>query len=250
MYAGGQSILVGTPSGVTLAPEGGAHQSIITPSVGLEQPRCVAWEPAFGQDLEWTLLHALSRLGRPDGTSAYFRLTTRPIDQALAAVPADPTAREARRRQVLAGGYRLRAAAAAPAVTLVGVGAVMPEVLAAADELAAAGIACDVVCLTSADLVFRALQARQGLAAGDDGILDELFPADRAAPIVTVLDGHPHTLSFLSAIRVRADRLPRRRRLRPVRRRRGPLPLLRHRRRDDRRRRHRPPGGRPDDRAS
>ena len=74
MYAGGQSILVGTPSGVTLAPEGGAHQSIITPSVGLEQPRCIAWEPAFGQDLEWTLLHALGRLGRPDGVSAYFRL--------------------------------------------------------------------------------------------------------------------------------------------------------------------------------
>ena len=61
IYAGGQSILVGTPSGVTLAPEGGAHQSIITPSVGLEQPGCVAWEPAFGQDLEWTLLHALSQ---------------------------------------------------------------------------------------------------------------------------------------------------------------------------------------------
>src|SRR4030088_1277114 len=51
-------------------PEGGAHQSIITPSVGLEQPRCVAWEPAFGQDLEWTLLHALSMLGRPTGRSA------------------------------------------------------------------------------------------------------------------------------------------------------------------------------------
>src|SRR6202000_899147 len=65
MYAGGQSILVGTPSGVTLAPEGGAHQSIITPSVGLEQPGCIAWEPAFGQDLEWTLLYALSRLGQP-----------------------------------------------------------------------------------------------------------------------------------------------------------------------------------------
>src|SRR5829696_3105147 len=65
IYAGGQSILVGTPSGVTLAPEGGAHQSIVTPSVGIEQPRCVAWEPAFGQDLEWALLDALGRLGRP-----------------------------------------------------------------------------------------------------------------------------------------------------------------------------------------
>ena len=201
MYAGGQSILVGTPSGVTLAPEGGAHQSIITPSIGLEQPRCIAWEPAFGQDLEWTLLYALSRLGRPDGISSYFRLTTRPVDQALAAVPDDPAARQERRQAVLAGGYRLRSAPGRPAVTLVGVGAVMPEVCAAGDVLAGAGVACDVVCLTSADLVFRALQARQGLQDGDDAILNELFPADRAAPIVSALDGHPHTLSFLSAIR-------------------------------------------------
>src|SRR5215211_6432327 len=86
MYAGGQSILVGTPSGVTLAPEGGAHQSITTPSIGLEQPGCVAWEPAFAQDLEWTFLHAASQVGRPDGSSAYLRLSTRPVDQSLAAV--------------------------------------------------------------------------------------------------------------------------------------------------------------------
>jgi len=201
LYAGAQSILVGTPSGVTLAPEGGAHQSITTPSVGLEQPRCIAWEPAFGQDLEWTLLHALSLIGHPGGTSSYFRLTTRPVDQALAAVPDDEEARERRRSAALRGGYVLRAAAAAPQVTLVGAGAIMPEVIAAADELDGAGIAADVVCLTAADLVFRALQARQGLADGDDAILDEVFPAGRAAPIVAVLDGHPHTLSFLSAIR-------------------------------------------------
>jgi pyruvate dehydrogenase E1 component len=201
MYAGGQSILVGTPSGVTLAPEGGAHQSIITPSVGLEQPHCVASEPAFGQDLEWTVLHALSRLGRPDGTSSYFRLTTRPIDQSLAAIPQGAAARAARRRRVLAGGYRVRAAASAPAIALVGVGAVMPEVLAAADELKAGDVACDVVCLTSPDLIFRALQARQGLGEGSEAILDDLFGVDRIAPIVSVLDGHPHTLSFLSMIR-------------------------------------------------
>jgi pyruvate dehydrogenase E1 component len=201
MYAGGQSILVGTPSGVTLAPEGGAHQSIITPSVGLEQPGCVSWEPAFGQDLEWTLLHALGRLGRPDGTSAYFRLSTRPIDQALAAVPTDATEREQRRQDVLAGGYFLRTAPGAPpAVTLVGMGVVLPEVMAAAEQFASVGVAADVVCLTSADLVYRALQARRGLRPGDDGILDRLFPAERAAPIVTVLDGHPHTLSFLGGI--------------------------------------------------
>jgi pyruvate dehydrogenase E1 component len=201
IYAGGQSILVGTPSGVTLSPEGGAHQSIITPSVGLEQPGCVAWEPAFGQDLEWALLAALGRLGRPDGSSAYFRLSTRPIDQSLAAVPTDSAMRESRRRHVLAGGYLLRRAPAAPSVVLVGVGAVTPELLVAADLLTEAGLEIDVVCLTSPDLVFRAVQARRGLHAGEDWILDELFPADRIAPLVAVLDGHPHTLSFLAGVR-------------------------------------------------
>ena len=201
IYAGGQSILIGTPSGVTLSPEGGAHQSIITPSVGLEQPRCIAWEPAYALDLEWTLLHALSLLGKVDGTSSYFRLTTRPLDQTGANVPADADAREYRRRQVLAGGYRMRSAATAPRLTLVAVGAVMPEVTAAGDLLDAHEIPTDIVCLTSPDLIFRALQARQGLLDGHDEILDELFPPDRATPVVTVLDGHPHTLSFLSAIR-------------------------------------------------
>lgn len=200
IYAGGQSILVGTPSGVTLAPEGGAHQSVITPSVGLEQPGCVGWEPAFGQDLEWTLLHALSQLGRPGGTSAYFRLSTRPIEQTLARIPEAGAEREARRRAVLAGGYRLRAADGRPDVVLVGVGAILPEVLAAADELEAAGLGVDVLCLTSPSLVFRAVQARKGLARADHALLDDLFPAERAAPIVSVLDGHPHTLAFLGGI--------------------------------------------------
>jgi len=200
IYAGGQSILVGTPSGVTLSPEGGAHQSIITPSVGLEQPGCIAWEPAFGQDLEWSLLDALGRLGRTGGSSAYFRLSTRPIDQALAFTPTDPADRERRRRQVLAGGYLLRKAGVDPSLVLVGVGAVIPEVVAAAGLLAEVGLNIDVVCLTSPDLVFRAVQARRGLHAGDDSILDELFPAERTAPVVAVLDGHPHTLSFLAAV--------------------------------------------------
>ena len=202
IYSGAQSILVGTPSGITLAPEGGAHQSIITPSVGLEQPQCIAWEPAFGQDLEWILLHAMNQLGRQGGTSSYARLSTRPIDQGLSQVPVDPEARERRRRDCLRGGYRLtEATSQPPVVTLVGTGAIMPEVVAAGAELKQAGLPVDVVCLTSADLVFRALQARDGLCSGDESILDRLFPDDRRAPLVTVHDGHPHTLAFLAAIR-------------------------------------------------
>ena len=199
IYAGGQSILVGTPSGVSLAPEGGAHQSIKTPSIGLEQPGCITYEPAFAIDTEWTLLTSLARLGRPDGCSAYLRLSTRPVDQSLAEVPADPTARERRRRQVVAGAYRLRRHPS-PAVTIAAMGAMVPEALAAADRLAAQNVAVEVVCVTSPDLLYRALRARQGHEAADTWVLDQVFPADRAAPLVTVLDGHPHTLSFLATV--------------------------------------------------
>ena len=66
IYAGGQSILVGTPSGVTLAAEGGAHQSIKTPSIGLEQPGCIGYEPAFAIEVEWMLL-ALPLAAGPPG---------------------------------------------------------------------------------------------------------------------------------------------------------------------------------------
>jgi pyruvate dehydrogenase E1 component len=201
MYAGGQSILVGTPSGVTLAPEGGAHQSIKTPSIGLEQPNCITYEPAFALDTEWCLLASLGRLGRPDGTSAYLRLSTRPVDQSLAAVPADPAARERRRRQVVAGAYALRRHAQ-PTVTLVTMGALVTEALAAADRLESMGVGADVVCVTSPGLLFRALQARRGLDDAGSWILDTVFPADRATPMVTVLDGHPHTLAFLTGVNV------------------------------------------------
>jgi pyruvate dehydrogenase E1 component len=199
IYAGGQSILVGTPSGVTLAPEGGAHQSITTPSIGIEQPGCISYEPAFAIDVEWTLLACLARLGKPGGTSAYLRLSTRPVDQTLAHVPADPAARERRRRHVLAGAYRLRSTAN-PQVTIAAMGAIMPEALAAAERLDGLGTPADVICVTSPGLLFQALLARQGHTDAPAWILDHVFPRSRATPLVTVLDGHPHTLAFLATI--------------------------------------------------
>jgi pyruvate dehydrogenase E1 component len=207
IYAGGQSLLVGTPSGVSLAPEGGAHQSIVTPSIGLEQPGCVSYEPAFAVDAEWTLLACLRALGRPGGNSAYLRLSTRPVDQTLAAVPADPAARDRRRRQVTAGAYPLRRAAGRPAVTIAAMGVLVVEALAAAARLDEMGVPADVVVVTSPGLLFEALRARSGAgtagAAGGGAtawILDQAFPAGRSAPLVTVLDGHPHTLAFLAAV--------------------------------------------------
>ena len=73
----------------------------------------------------------------------------------------------------------------------------MPEALRAAEVLERSGIAAEVVCVTSADLLFRAHRSERGLDRSGDGVLAELFPV--RAPVVTVLDGHPHVLAFLGA---------------------------------------------------
>ena len=77
-YSGAKFIVVGTPSGITLAPEGGAHQSLITPSVGVEMPEVAFYEPCFGQELEWIILYALEQI-RARSRSAYLRLTSKRV---------------------------------------------------------------------------------------------------------------------------------------------------------------------------
>ncbi|QYF91112.1 hypothetical protein [Arthrobacter sp. PAMC25284] len=68
------------------------------------------------------------------------------------------------------------------------------------------GVSAGVVCLTSPDLVFRSLQDRHRVTGSTrSAIIDELFPPGHAAPLVTVLDGHPHTLAFLAG--ARGDRI-------------------------------------------
>ncbi len=252
IYAGGQSILVGTPSGVSLAPEGGAHQSITTPSIGIEQPGCVSYEPAFAIDTEWCLLASLARLGRPDGSSAYLRLSTRPVSQKLAGVPADPAARERRRRQVVAGAYPLHRAEH-PRVTIAVMGAVVPEALAAAERLEAAGVPADVVlrdqpraavpCATRPPGhpglrlarprpagAGRAVDPRAGVPGGPRHAAGH---RPGRAPAHAVVPGHRQP---------DAARRAGRGAVRPVRGDRGPVPLQRHRHRQHHPRR---PGPRP-----
>ena len=106
LYNESRFILVATPSGVSLAPEGGAHQSTITPSIGIELPGLHAYEPAFAREVGWCLQEAIRGcITRDGGFSTYLRLTTRPVEQALAAPVADRLGETEWRRQALAGGY-------------------------------------------------------------------------------------------------------------------------------------------------
>jgi pyruvate dehydrogenase E1 component len=207
LYNGARFVVVGTPAGITLAPEGGAHQSSITPSIGLELPGLDFAEPAFATALDWLLCDGLARLAEPDGTSLYLRLSTRPLDQAPFADVAARVGEARLRDHVLAGGYRLREPVGAADVVLATCGAVVPEVLDAAGRLEAEGVGAVVLDLTSPDRLYRgwrlglrdaARRATRPAAAHHLATL--LAPTERRVPIVTVHDAASHHLAWLGSV--------------------------------------------------
>jgi pyruvate dehydrogenase E1 component len=192
LYAGGRFVVAATPSGVTLAPEGGAHQSVITPAIGVALPAIAYFEPAFAREVEWILLDGLAAIAAREGESLYLRLSTRPVDQALAPPPS-----AAYRTAVLRGGYRLRDARTAPgwaadrAVHVFAAGVVVTEALQAARALADHGVFASVFAVTSPDRLQRGLRAPRPW-------LETLVGADEEdVPVVSVLDGHPQALGFI-----------------------------------------------------
>ncbi len=223
VYSGAKFIVAGTPSGITLAPEGGAHQSTITPSVGIEIPGVVLMEPAYVQALDWLLCDSISHVAgiksnttpqlRPSELAFYFRLTTRPMDQAPFNAARERLGDAVLRSQVLAGAYRLidgRQAGgemvdklSAPVVHLVGVGSVMPEVLLAAAELAAEGVIAHVIDVTSPGRLYSSWQRtiKQGIRTARTpsfpGSLRTIF--GERAPIVSIHDGASHAMAWLGS---------------------------------------------------
>jgi pyruvate dehydrogenase E1 component len=211
-YSQAKFIVVGTPSGISLSAEGGAHQSLITPGIGVQLPGVTYYEPAFALELEWILLAALAGLqDRQQGKSAYLRLSTKPLDQELFNTVLAGRTAETLRHEVLRGGYRLvdwrqeeRYRPGANVVHLFVSGALVPEAVSAALQLRTHHVFANVFNVTSADLLFHGHGAAQQEAMADkagSSWLEELVPAqERVAPVVTIHDAHPHTLAFIGGV--------------------------------------------------
>ena len=198
-YQDARFLLVATPSGLTLGPEGGAHQSINTPLIGMGQPGLTYFEPAYADELALIMGHAFQHMQAPDGGSVYLRLSTRAIPQlerADAAWEAD----------ALAGGYWLKPPGPGAEAAIVATGAILPEALAAWDQLADDLPGLGLLNVTSPDLLHRgwsaarAARSRRGVAGQShvDRLLGALGPH---AGLVTVIDGSPGALSWLGGVR-------------------------------------------------
>jgi pyruvate dehydrogenase E1 component len=205
-YQGARFILVGTPSGLTLAPEGGAHQSIGTPLIGMAQDGLAAFEPAFVDELAVVLAWGFEHLQRVDpdedgegGGSLYLRLSTRPVEQITRTISPEL------RRDIIAGGYWLRRPGPNCQVVVAYTGAVAPEAIEAIGLMAEDRRDVGLLAVTSADRLHAGWTAAQrAREAGDLRARShvERLLADLPAQcgLVTVLDGHPATLAWLGSV--------------------------------------------------
>jgi pyruvate dehydrogenase E1 component len=199
IYQDARFILVSTPSGITLGPEGGAHQSVNTPLIGMGQPGLTHYEPAFADELALLLRHAFQQCQEPDGASTYFRLSTRQLDQPVRADGAWEAG-------ALAGGYWLVPPAPGAGLAVVYSGAVAPEALAAFEALREDEPGAGLLAVTSPDLLHRgwsaATRARwTGGARSASHVEQLLSPLAPGAGLVSVLDGSPSALSWLGSVR-------------------------------------------------
>ncbi|MBI1200250.1 MAG: transketolase [Phenylobacterium sp.] len=198
-YQDARFMLVATPSGVTLGPEGGAHQSIYTPLIGMGQPGLTYFEPAFVDELAEVMRWSFGHMQADDGGSVYLRLTTRPLRQV-------EREDDGWREDALRGAYWLRPPAPGAEAAIAFCGAVAPEVLEAAEALAEDIPGLGVLNVVSPGLLHRDWMASRRDRWGGGGrreshaeALLRRLAAD--AGLVTVIDGSPATLSWLGGVR-------------------------------------------------
>ena len=212
-YQDARFILVATPSGISLAPEGGAHQSIAQPLIGLAQDGLAAFEPAFVDELAVILAFALAYIQKDGGGhasehnwlrdetggSVYLRLSTRPIEQPKRAITPDL------RQAIIDGAYWLRRPGPNCQVIVAFTGAVAPEAVQAVGLMAEDRRDVGLLAVTSADRLNAGWTAAQrarerGLVHARSHIERLLADVPAHCGIVTVLDGHPATLAWLGAV--------------------------------------------------
>jgi pyruvate dehydrogenase E1 component len=201
-YQDSRFLLVGTPSGITLGGEGGAHQSINTPLIGMGQPNLTYFEPAWADEVAVMMRWAFAHIQKPEGSSVYLRLTTRAIPQ----VSREDDGWE---EDALKGGYWLHRPGPDAEAAIVFTGAIAREALEAWESMRDDMPGLGLLNVTSPDLLHRGWSARRAArwdrnAAGSGGpshVETLLSALPRQAGLVTVLDGAPGALSWLGGVR-------------------------------------------------
>lgn len=200
-YLDARFMVVATPSGITLAPEGGAHQSISTPMIGMGQPGLISMEPSYADELAVMMRWGLDYMQRPDGGAVYLRLSTRPLEQP------DRKISESMKDDMINGGYWRHAPDDGAEIVIAYSGALAPEAEAAYEEIVKTHPKAGLMAITSLDRLYNEWQDLERLRLkGEDKsqmahVENLLKPLKDNARIVTVIDGHPAALAWLGGVR-------------------------------------------------
>ncbi|QOZ75842.1 transketolase [Bradyrhizobium sp. CCBAU 53351] len=202
-YQDARFMVAATPSGITLAPEGGAHQSIATPLIGMAQDGLASFEPAFVDELAvimgWGFEHMQRDPG--EGGSVYLRLSTRSIEQAQRIMTPEL------QQGITDGAYWLRKPGPNAELVIAYTGAVAPEAIEATGFIGESRRDIGLLAITSADRLHAGWTAARKLRRDRRGVqhlshIEKLLaPLPRDCGIVTVIDGHPSALGWLGSVR-------------------------------------------------
>ncbi len=207
-YQDARFMIVGTPSGVSLAPEGGAHQSIGSPLIGISQDGLASFEPAYADELAIIMKWAFEYMQRDgekehdpanwlrdaNGGSVYLRLSTVPQEQPLRNTNPDFE------RDVIDGGYWLREPGPSADTIIAYQGTLAPHAIAAAARIGQSRRDVGVLAITSADRLNAGWSSARKSKDGVSHVDRLLHKAPRHSTIITATDGHPLTLSWLGSV--------------------------------------------------
>ena len=195
VYQDARFLLVATPSGISLGPEGGAHQSIVTPLIGIGQPNLAMYEPAYIDELNILLKHSFNYLQKENGSSVYLRLSTRSIPQL------DRKIDNILEEEIISGGYWQKKPNEYTELVILYSGAIAPEVINAVhtieDEVTGVGI----MNITSSERLYKDWKNNKSNQYKNLNIksrIEKLFSiTSENVSIVTVLDGHSSSLAWI-----------------------------------------------------
>ncbi|MDA8872523.1 transketolase [Alphaproteobacteria bacterium] len=194
-YQDSRFMIIGTPSGVTLAPEGGAHQSIVTPLIGMGQDGLASFEPAFTDELSVIMEWGFSHMQLDDGGSVYLRLSTKPVEQPQREMFPELAT------DIIKGAYWLRKPGPNCELVIAYQGVIAQEAILAAGHLGEFRRDIGVLAITSADRIYAEFKTQSHNLNKTSHIETLLADVSNYAKILTVIDGHPATLTWLGGVR-------------------------------------------------
>ena len=192
-YIDSRFILVGTPSGVTLSHEGGAHQSILTPNIGISQPNLIYYEPSYADELNFLFFWGLEYIQKKEGSSVYLRLSTKKLMQPQRELS------QKDKQNIINGCYWLQKPQTSQPIILICTGIMIGEVEKLQKKITQEEVDIGILIAISPDKLYSdwMISKSNSTSSHIEKIL-KLY--NRNTTIITIIDAHSSSLAWIGSV--------------------------------------------------